>query len=66
MTALKNIIDTWNIIEEYEINEYEIVDDLTIAIPDSEYEKLLETVKNKKYIRNLHRLSEWLIAHGYH
>ena len=50
MTALKNIIDTWNMIEEYNIVGYEEVNSYTIAIPDSEYDRLLNSVKNKKYI----------------
>ncbi len=66
MTALKNIIDTWNMIEKYGIEGYEVLDSTAVAIPDSEYGRLLDSVKNKGYIRNLRRSSEWLTAHGYH
>ena len=66
MTALKNIIDTWNMIEKYGIEGYEVLDSIAVAVPDSEYERLLNSVKNKRYIQNLRRSSEWLTQHGYH
>lgn len=66
MTALKNIVDTWNMIEKYGITGYEVVDSTTVAVPDSEYERLLDSVKNKAYVKNLRGTSEWLAAHGYH
>ena len=66
MTALKNIIDTWNMIEKYGIEGYEVLDSVAVAIPDSEYERLLDSVKNKRYIQNLRRSSEWLTQRGYH
>ena len=55
MTALKNIIDTWNMIEKYGIAGYEVLDSTAVAIPNSEYERLLDSVKNKGYIRNLRK-----------
>ena len=66
MTALKNIIDTWNVIEKYGIEGYEVLDSMAVAVPDSEYERLLNSVKNKRYIQNLRRSSEWLAQRGYH
>lgn len=66
MTALKNIIDTWNMIEKYGIEGYEVLDSMAVAVPDSEYERLLDSVKNKRYIQNLRRSSEWLTQYGYH
>ena len=66
MTALKNIIDTWNMIEKYGIEGYEVLDSMAVAVPDSEYERLLDSVKNKRYIQNLRRSSEWLAQRGYH
>ena len=66
MTALKNIIDTWNMIEIYGIEGYEVLDSMAVAVPDSEYERLLDSVKNKRYIQNLRRSSEWLTQYGYH
>jgi hypothetical protein len=49
---MRNIIDTWSIIEEFEVKGYEIVRDV-VLIPEAEYDRLLETVANRKYIRNL-------------
>ena len=66
MTALKNIIDTWNMIEKYGIEGYEVLDSMAVAVPDAEYERLLDSVKNKRYIQNLRRSSEWLTQRGYH
>ena len=66
MTALKNIIDTWNMIEKYGIEGYEVLDSMAVAVPDSEYERLLNSVKNKRYIQNLRRSSEWLAQRVYH
>lgn len=50
--ALKHIIDTWNMIIEYNIKGY-IDQGNKVLIPESEYTRLLESVKNKKYIQNL-------------
>ncbi len=66
MTALKNIIDTWNMIEKYGIEGDEALDSMAVAVPDAEYERLLNSVKNKRYIQNLRRSSEWLAQRGYH
>lgn len=53
MKALKNIIDTWSMIEKYGIKGYTIQDDSTVLIPSDEYSRLLNAVVNKRYIRNL-------------
>ena len=37
-------------IEKYGIAGYEVLDSTAVAIPDSEYERLLDSVKNKGYI----------------
>lgn len=65
MKELKNIIDTWNMIEKYGIEGYEILDDTTVAVPDAEYERLLESVKNKNYIKNLLRADGIFAGHNY-
>ena len=51
MTKLRNIIDTWNMVEKYGIS-YKLENGVVI-IPDAEYDRLLEAVKNKQYIINL-------------
>lgn len=55
MKAMKNIIDTWNMIEKYNITGYEVQDSTTVLLPESEYNRLLDSVKNKQYIRNISR-----------
>lgn len=53
MKNLRNIIDTWNMIEKYNIVGYKEVNGAVISIPESEYNRMLDSVKNKKYIKNL-------------
>ena len=53
MKQMRNIIDTWNMIEKYNLQGWVEKDSTVILLPDSEYEKLLASVKNQKYIRNL-------------
>ena len=55
MKQIRNIIDTWNMIEKYNLQGYVEKDSTVIFLPDSEYERLLASVKNQKYIRNLVR-----------
>lgn len=53
MTKMKAICDTWNMIDKYGIKGWIQVDNNTVEIPDEEYNRLYEAVKNKKYISNL-------------
>lgn len=53
MRAMRNIIDTWNMIEKYNIKGYEVIDSCTILVPATEYERLMNSVKNKQYIKNI-------------
>lgn len=53
MKAMKNILETWDIIEEFDIKDYVVEDDFTILIPTSEFERLMNSVTNQKYIRAL-------------
>lgn len=50
---LRDIIDTWNIIEKYDI-DYTICG-CYISISESNYNKLLNVAKNKGYIKNLRK-----------
>lgn len=50
---MKNICDTWNMIEKYNIKGWIVTDTRTICIPDEEYERLMNSVVNKQYIRNI-------------
>ena len=53
MRKLRNIIDTWNMIDKYKLEGAETLNDSIILLPESEYNRLLESVKNKRYIKNL-------------
>lgn len=52
MRELKNIIDSWNMIEKYNIEGY-VEKNGVILIPGAEYERLMSSVKNKQYIKNI-------------
>lgn len=49
---LKNIIDTWNMIGQYRIFEWQTSGN-AIIISKQDFDKMLELAKNKKYIKNL-------------
>lgn len=57
MKEMKNIIDTWNMIEKYNLVGCVEKDCGTILVPNKEYERLLNSVKNKQYIKNITRVS---------
>lgn len=50
---LKDIIDTWNMIEKYDIQEFQITFNHSIIISQDDYNRMLEGAKNKQYIKNL-------------
>ena len=52
MIKLRNIIDTWNMIEKYGIVGY-VENGAIISLPEAEYGRLLASVKNQAYIRKL-------------
>ena len=52
MIKLKDIIDTWNMIEKHKINGY-VHEDGVVKIPEDEFQRLLVSVKNKNYINSL-------------
>ena len=52
MRELRNIIDSWNMIEKYNLKGW-IEQNGVILIPDAEYERLMSSVKNKQYIKNI-------------
>lgn len=55
MRAFRNIIDTWNMVEKYQVKGYVDVDYKTVLIPEAEYQRIIVDVKNRKYIKNLVR-----------
>lgn len=53
MKELRNIIDTWNMINKYDLKGCVRESDSVILVPLSEYDRLLNSVKNKRYVQNL-------------
>ena len=55
MKQLRNIIDVWNMIEKFNLQGWVVKDRTVILLPVAEYERLLASAKNKKYIHSLVR-----------
>lgn len=53
MIAMRNIIDTWNMIEKYDLQGYTEKNSRIIEIPEAEYNRLMDSVINKQYIKNI-------------
>lgn len=53
VVTLKAICDTWNMINEYNIQNWKQVDSMTVEIPSSEFDRVLSEVKNKRYWMDL-------------
>lgn len=62
MVQLKNIIDTWNMVLKYKLDGAQVnaSDPAVVLVPESEYQRLLDSVKNKQYIQNLQVSAGWL------
>lgn len=52
MKKMREITDTWNIIEKYDVKGWK-QENGAIWIPKEEYDRVYEEVKNKSYLRNL-------------
>ena len=52
MVKLKKWIDVWTMIERYQIAGW-VEEPDAILVPEAEFERLLASVKNKAYIKNL-------------
>ena len=52
MKRMREIIDTWNIIEKYNVKGWK-QENGAIYIPEEEYDRIYEEVLNKNYLRNL-------------
>lgn len=53
MKQMKNIIDTWNMIEKYDLQGCREKNSRVIEIPEVEYNRLMDSVINKQYIKNI-------------
>ena len=54
--ALKNIIDTWNMIEKLNVIAYKEIDATTVKVAECEYNRMLNATKNKGRNRRSHRI----------
>lgn len=50
---LKDMIDSWNMIEKFDIQEFQVTFNNSIIISQDDYNRMLERAKNKQYIKNL-------------
>lgn len=63
---LKNIIDTANMIEKYNLKSAKYnKDDDSYTVSQSDYDKMYKSAKNKKYIENLKHGGGQMYTHGY-
>ena len=53
MKEIRNIIDTWRVIEKYAVDGWVTKDDSIILIPEGEYERVLNAAKYKNDIVRL-------------
>lgn len=51
--VLKDILDTWHLLDKYNVGYKEYREGEGVIIPAEEYKKLLDTVVNKDYVRGL-------------
>ncbi|MCI9192359.1 MAG: hypothetical protein HFE92_03030 [Acutalibacter muris] len=64
MTTLRNIIDTWNMIEKYHITVCATTEH-GITINDSDFQRMLVSSLNKRYVKNLLAKNGRFCTHGY-
>lgn len=54
IVELREVIDTWNVIEKFNITDYECINS-TVRINESDYNKILDGSVNKAYIKGLRK-----------
>ena len=64
MKELHAIIDTWNMIDYAGITNWK-QEGNKVMISDSDFQKMLDSVKNKKYVNNLLASHGIMSTHGY-
>lgn len=52
MRKMREIVDTWNIIQKYDIKGWKQGNGV-IYIPNEEYDRVHKEIRNKSYLRNL-------------
>ena len=60
MKVLNAIIDVWNLLEKFDV-KYVNVSATMVAISDADYERILGSVKNKRYVENLRNRSPFAV-----
>lgn len=65
MKELRNIIDTWKMIEKFGVKNFEKTDRDTVKISNSDFQKILDGSANKRYVKNLLTDNGRLCCHGY-
>lgn len=63
--AISNIIDSWNIIEEFNLDWSKDEDHDTILISEEDFNMMLASVKNPRYIQSLKASHGRLVSHNY-
>ena len=63
--ALSNIIDSWNMIDKFNLDWSKDEDHDTILISDEDFNMMLASVKNPRYIQNLKASHGRLVSHNY-
>lgn len=53
MVELKDVIDTWNMLEKHNIQNFYATSNNSVIISKDDYNKMIEEAKNKQYIKNL-------------
>lgn len=63
--ALSNIIDSWNMIDKFNLDWSKDEDHDTILISEEDFNMMLASVKNPRYIQNLKASHGRLVSHNY-
>lgn len=63
--ALSNIIDSWNMIDKFNLDWVKDDEHDTILISEEDFNMMLTSVKNPRYIQNLKASHGRLVSHNY-
>lgn len=63
--ALSNIIDTWKMIDEFNLDWSKDEANDTIVISEDDFNMMLASVKNRRYIQSLKATHGRLTSHNY-
>ena len=63
--ALSNIIDSWNMIDKFNLDWTKDDEHDTILISEEDFDMMLSSVKNPRYIQNIKASHGRLVSHNY-